>query len=133
MLSRTGSLNAHQHRRHRSHKVSTSRRCFAFVSISLNSYTCADQRLTDDAIDIFKMSLKAANPVERVKDAVKVTKNDKGQVTFHVGAKGSERAFDMSCYDRVVVVGAGKAAFSMAQAVKSRGVCNRTQVMDTTK
>lgn len=68
-----------------------------------------DSALRKDAIDIFKASLKAVDPIIAVKKHLSL----EGDV-LHVG----ERSYDLSYYSRIYVIGCGKAAASMSYALE---------------
>ena len=67
------------------------------------------QRMRQHADDIFKAALKAVDPMEAIHRYVKLE-----QDKLYVG----ERAFKLSEYDRILVVGAGKAGAPMAKALE---------------
>jgi hydroxypyruvate reductase len=65
--------------------------------------------LRDDAIQIFRAGLKAADPVDAILRHVKLLEN-----RLQVGAK----YYDLTYYNAIYVVGAGKASARMAQAME---------------
>ena len=68
-------------------------------------------QLRSDAHTIFYSGVKAADPGNAVQRSVKVT----GQ-----GLVIQDKVYNLACYDGIYVIGAGKAAAAMAQAVEAR-------------
>jgi len=68
-------------------------------------------QLRSDALSIFHSGVKAADPENAVQQSVKV----KGQKLVI-----QDKVYDLARYDGVYVIGAGKAAAAMAQAVEAR-------------
>jgi len=68
-------------------------------------------QLRSDALTIFHSGVKAADPENAVQQSVKVT----GQKLVI-----DDKVYDLARYDGVTVIGAGKAAAAMAQAVEAR-------------
>jgi hydroxypyruvate reductase len=66
-------------------------------------------KLRDDAIEIFRAGLKAADPVDAILRHVTLTGN-----RLQVGAK----YYDLNHYNTIYLVGAGKASARMAQAME---------------
>ncbi len=68
-------------------------------------------QLRSDALSIFHSGVKAADPENAVQRSVKVTGR---KLVIH------DKVYDLARYDGVYVIGAGKAAAAMAQAVEAR-------------
>ena len=68
------------------------------------------KEMRQHAFEIFQAALRAADPVEAILRHVSL---DKGILVV------GKRRFELKDYDRILVVGAGKAAASMAHAVES--------------
>ncbi len=67
------------------------------------------RRLKADAIDIFRAGLRAANVAEAVKRNLKLS---------HKGLRAGDETLALGNFDRIYVVGAGKACTAMACAVE---------------
>jgi len=67
------------------------------------------EQLREDALSIFQAGLKAVNPVTAIKQQVRL-QND----TLIVG----DRDYDLSSYEDIYVIGAGKASAAMAQPIE---------------
>ena len=77
----------------------------------MSTQNTIDQRMREQALEIFHAGLKAVDPVEAVCRYVKVTDE-----TLSIG----ERSFDLKKFDRTFIVGAGKAVAPMAKALEPR-------------
>lgn len=68
------------------------------------------EQLRKDALSIFRSGLKGADPIHAVQRTVKVQDH---------GLEIQGRTYDLSLYDGVYVIGAGKAGAVMAQAIEA--------------
>ncbi len=68
-----------------------------------------EKKLRQDALSIFHRAVQAADPIAVVRNAVKVQENN---------LEILGRVYPLSSFQRVVVVGAGKAGAKMAQAIE---------------
>ncbi len=74
----------------------------------MNTETLA--KLHEDALDIFLAALRAVDPNAVVQSKVRVVDD-----TLFIG----DRTYDLNAFERILVVGAGKASAAMAQALET--------------
>jgi len=63
---------------------------------------------------IFSKAISAVNPCRRLKEMLQI---DKGRLLIRT-EEGSEKIFDLSVFNRIFLIGTGKASASMAQAIE---------------
>ena len=63
---------------------------------------------------IFSKAISAVNPCKRLKEMLQI---DKGRLLIRT-EEGSEKIFDLSVFNRIFLIGTGKASASMAQAIE---------------
>lgn len=78
---------------------------------------------------IFTKAVAAVNPSKRLEEMLRIEKN----CLLIKMEEGSEKVFDLNGFDRIFLIGAGKASSSMAQAIEDIFGDRMTKGMITTK
>ena len=71
-------------------------------------------KLREDAISLFQVGIKAASPYNLIPNNILLEKNNLTVSDIY----GTSKLFDLNSYNRIIVIGAGKASTSMAYVVE---------------